>query len=201
MLKTLVFSLLISLPAMTKAAKNPKVEFITNKGKFVVELDQKKAPKTVANFLKYVKEGYYNGTAFHRVIGNFAIQGGGFEVKDGKLKQKKTGKPVVNEASNGLKNTVGTIAMARTRDPHSATAQFYINVADNVALNYSSEIKMGYTVFGKVLKGMDTVNKIKTTPTARISVMPLSGNGSHVDATFSDVPKENIVITKVQILK
>lgn len=136
----------------------------TNMGDIKLELDQAKAPVTVENFVQYVKDGHYDGTIFHRVIGNFMIQGGGFD-KD--MKQKPTKAPIKNEANNGLKNEVGTIAMARTQDPHSATAQFFINVTDNSFLNFSSESRQGwgYAVFGKVVEGMDVVNTIKNVKT------------------------------------
>ena len=136
----------------------------TNMGDIKLELDQAKAPATVENFVQYVKDGHYDGTIFHRVIGNFMIQGGGF---DADMNQKKTRTPIKNEANNGLKNEVGTIAMARTQDPHSASAQFFINVADNGFLNFSSESTQGwgYAVFGKVVDGMDVVNTIKNVKT------------------------------------
>ncbi len=142
----------------------PTVQINTNLGPIVVELDSEKAPKTVANFLEYVKSGHYSGTIFHRVIRRFMIQGGGM-TKD--MVEKPTRAPIKNEADNGLKNEVGTIAMARTNDPHSATAQFFINVADNAFLNHTSndERGWGYAVFGKVTKGMDVVEKISKSPT------------------------------------
>jgi peptidyl-prolyl cis-trans isomerase B (cyclophilin B) len=158
MLRTI--ALVISLVASIHAgAAAPQVEMKTSLGTIVIELYPDKAPQTVENFLQYVKTGHYDGTLFHRVIPGFMIQGGGF---DADFKQKSTRKPVRNEASNGLKNTVGTIAMARTSDPHSATAQFFINVADNVPLDFRFPTAegYGYTVFGKVSKGMDVVNRI-----------------------------------------
>jgi cyclophilin family peptidyl-prolyl cis-trans isomerase len=140
------------------------VQINTSLGAIVVELNSEKAPKTVANFLEYVKSGQYSGTIFHRVISGFMIQGGGM-AKD--MSEKPTRAPIRNEADNGLKNEVGAIAMARTNDPHSATAQFFINVADNQFLNHSSkdERGWGYAVFGKVIKGMDVVEKISKSPT------------------------------------
>lgn len=136
----------------------------TNMGDIKLELDKAKAPVTVENFVQYVKDGHYNGTIFHRVIGNFMIQGGGF---DQDMNQKSTRDPIKNEANNGLKNETGTIAMARTQDPHSASAQFFINVADNSFLNFTGENRQGwgYAVFGKVVEGMDVVNAIKNVKT------------------------------------
>jgi cyclophilin family peptidyl-prolyl cis-trans isomerase len=139
-----------------------KVKLDTSIGDIVVELDEEKAPKTVANFLRYVEEGFYGGTIFHRVIPDFMIQGGGF-TQD--MQQKQTHEPIVNEASNGLKNVRGTIAMARTNNPNSATAQFFINVVDNSYLNYSGAQNPGYAVFGKVVEGMDVVDKITAVKT------------------------------------
>ena len=172
--------------AAPAAAKNPQVKFTTTMGVIVVELDPKKAPKTVANFLDYVKKGHYDGTTFHRVIPNFMIQGGGFEPG---FKQKPTDKPIQNEADNGLKNMNGTIAMARTGDPHSATAQFFINTKDNDFLNHSGKNPQGwgYTVFGKVVQGMDVVKKIEAVPTGRVG-------------PFGDAPKTDVVIKKAEIV-
>jgi peptidyl-prolyl cis-trans isomerase A (cyclophilin A)/peptidyl-prolyl cis-trans isomerase B (cyclophilin B) len=146
-------------------AANPQVELQTNKGAIIIELYPDKAPATVENFLRYVKAGFYDGTIFHRVIPGFMIQGGGFTPG---YEKKSTDKPVKNEAENGLKNTIGAVAMARTSDPHSATSQFFINVADNAFLDYTAPTTRGYgyTVFGKVVKGMDVVNKIATAPTS-----------------------------------
>lgn len=142
----------------------PTVQINTNQGAIVVELDSEKAPKTVANFLEYVKSNHYSGTIFHRVIRNFMIQGGGMTKS---MQEKPTRAPIKNEADNGLTNDIGTIAMARTNDPHSASAQFFINVANNGFLNYRSkdERGWGYAVFGKVTQGMDVVNKISKSPT------------------------------------
>jgi len=157
----------------------------TSHGDIVLELDFAKAPLSSANFLQYAREGHYNGTIFHRVISNFMIQGGGFEPG---MKQKKVRSPIQNEADNGLANLEGTIAMARTMEPHSATAQFFINVSDNPFLNHSSKSSQGwgYAVFGKVTDGMDVVNKIKNTRT-----------GSK--AGHQDVPLEDVVIETVTI--
>ncbi|WP_426211030.1 peptidylprolyl isomerase [Massilia sp. TWP1-3-3] len=148
----------LTLSHAVMAAEPPQVAINTSMGEIVVELDQEKAPKTVANFLTYVKSGHYKGTIFHRVIDGFMIQGGGM---DAKLNQKKTNKPVENEAKNGLKNVPYSLAMARTADPHSATSQFFINVANNEALDYPGRDGFGYTVFGKVVSGQDVVDKIK----------------------------------------
>ncbi len=163
-------------------AAGPVVEIKTSQGAFLVELNPEKAPNTVANFLQYVKDNFYSGTVFHRVISNFMIQGGGMD-KD--LNEKKTRAPIKNEADNGLTNSLGTIAMARTGDPHSATAQFYINVAENTFLNYTdkSERGWGYTVFGKVIKGMDVVQRISRTPT-----------------DGGDVPYQTVTIESVTLL-
>jgi peptidyl-prolyl cis-trans isomerase B (cyclophilin B) len=165
----------------------PYVELETTMGNIVIELNQEKAPNTVANFLEYVKSGHYDGTIFHRVIDGFMIQGGGM---DANMKEKSTNAPIQNEADNGLKNEVGTIAMARTSDPHSATAQFFINVKDNSFLNFSGKNPQGwgYAVFGKVTEGMDIVNKIKGVPTGKY--------GFH-----ADVPTTPVVITHAKIIE
>ncbi len=167
----------------------PKVEFKTNLGNFVVDLDSDKAPKTVNNFLAYVKSGFYNGTVFHRVINGFMVQGGGFTTD---LVQKPTQPPVVSEAQNGLKNQIYTIAMARTSDPDSATAQFYINVKDNPGLDFPNAMGNGYTVFGKVISGTQTIDKIKQVPT---------GVASTPRGRMADVPNTPIMIESVTILK
>ncbi|WP_323120704.1 peptidylprolyl isomerase [Burkholderia alba] len=158
------------------------VELHTNHGVIKLELDAEKAPKTVENFLDYVKKGHYDGTVFHRVINGFMIQGGGFEPG---MTQKPTDAPIDNEANNGLKNDTYTVAMARTNDPHSATAQFFINVNDNDFLNHSSPTPQGwgYTVFGKVVEGQDVVDKIKAVKTG--------SKGFH-----QDVPNDDVVIEK-----
>ena len=162
------------------------VELHTNHGVIKLELDAEKAPKTVENFLNYVKKGHYDGTVFHRVINGIMIQGGGFEPG---LKQKPTDAPIDNEANNGLKNDAYTIAMARTNDPHSATAQFFINVNDNDFLNHSSPTPQGwgYTVFGKVVEGQDVVDKIKAVKTG--------SKGFH-----QDVPSDDVVIEKAVVV-
>ena len=156
----------------------------TNFGDITIELDAAKAPKTVENFLSYVRSGHYDGTIFHRVIPGFMIQGGGFESG---MKQKTTQNPVENEANNGLANHNYTIAMARTSDPHSATAQFFINVNDNHFLDYPGQDGWGYCVFGEVTSGTDVVDKIKTVRTTR--------SGMH-----ADVPVEDVIIQKASIV-
>ena len=155
-------TLLITCPVM--AQENPRVQMETSSGTVVLELDAKNAPATVANFLAYVKNGFYDGTIFHRVIKDFMIQGGGFTAD---MKQKTTRNPIPNEATKSLKNAVGTIAMARTNAPHSATSQFFINVKDNPFLDHRSETPRGwgYCVFGKVIKGLDVVKTIENVAT------------------------------------
>ena len=164
-----------------------KVLLKTNKGDITLSLDSAKAPKSVANFLQYVKSGHYDDTIFHRVIDNFMIQGGGMEPG---MKQKPTGDEIENEANNGLKNERGTIAMARTSDPHSATAQFFINVNDNDFLNHTAPSAQGwgYAVFGKVSDGMDVVDAIRKVKTGN--------SGFH-----QDVPTEDVVIEKATVLE
>ncbi len=155
----------------------------TNMGDIVIELDDEKAPITAANFRQYVEEGFYDGTIFHRVIDNFMVQGGGFEPG---MVQKTTRATIENEAKNGLSNTTGTLAMARTMNPHSASAQFFINVADNTFLDYPGQDGWGYCVFGRVVEGMDVVNKMKgVTTTTRMG--------------HQDVPEEDIVIEKAEV--
>ena len=157
------FALAVPMSAQTPAAaKNPVVVVKTSLGTFKAELYQDKAPGTVANFLKYVDDKFYDGTVFHRVIDGFMIQGGGMD-KD--LTKKPTRPSIQNEAKNGLKNTAGTLAMARTPDPHSASSQFFVNVKDNSVLDYPGSDGWGYCVFGKVTEGMDVVDKIKVVPT------------------------------------
>ena len=176
---------------LAAAAANPRVEFDTTAGKFRVELYPDAAPKTVANFLDYVKSGHFDGTQFHRVIAGFMVQGGGFTTD---FKQKPTKAPVANEAEQaakaGLLNTPGTLAMARTADPHSATTQFFINVADNKFLNFRSPDPqgIGYTVFGKVVEGMDVVDKIAKAPTGSGGPFP------------KDVPVEKVIINKAFVI-
>ena len=153
--------------SLTVLAANPVVEMKTNQGLIVIELYADKAPKSVENFLQYVKDGFYNGTIFHRIIDGFMIQGGGFEPG---MKQKPTRAPIENEAKNGLKNTIGTLAMARTPNPHSASAQFFINVANNGFLDYPGQDGWGYAVFGKVTQGLDVVQKIAKVKTGNQNV-------------------------------
>ncbi|EJL92221.1 peptidyl-prolyl cis-trans isomerase (rotamase) - cyclophilin family [Herbaspirillum sp. CF444] len=160
------------------------VLFTTNHGNFKVELDAEKAPKTVENFLAYVNSGHYAGTIFHRVIDGFMVQGGGFEPG---MKQKPTNDPVENEAKNGLKNEPYTLAMARTSAPHSASAQFFINVKNNSFLDFPGQDGWGYCVFGKVVEGMDIVDKIKAVKTTRSGM-------------FADVPVEDVVIEKAEVV-
>ncbi|MGK5042576.1 peptidylprolyl isomerase [Janthinobacterium sp. GB1R12] len=181
---TLGSAVVAAAPA-TALDPTPHVALKTSMGEIVLELDQEKAPKSVANFLQYVKSGYYKGTVFHRVIDGFMIQGGGF---DKNMKQKATKAPIQNEAQNGLQNVTYSIAMARTGDPHSATAQFFINVGDNGALDYPGRDGFGYTVFGKVIKGMDVVDKIKA--------VPVADKGPH-----QNVPVTPVVIESATLLK
>ena len=185
-------------PAAAAAEKAPKVRVKTSMGDIVLELNAEKAPITVENFLGYVKKKHYDNTVFHRVIDGFMIQGGGFAVTDGKLVEKASGKGIKNEGQNGLKNERGTIAMARTNDPDSATAQFFINVVDNAMLNFPSN--GGYAVFGKVIEGMDVVDKIKA---AKTGVSQLSmrhpATGEALEMPSQDVPAQNVVITSATI--
>ena len=179
-------------PADTAAAAG-KVTLKTSKGTIVIQLDKEKAPITVENFLGYVKKKHYDGTVFHRVMPDFMIQGGGFAVEGKDLVEKETGKGILNEGKNGLKNLRGTIAMARTPDPDSATAQFFINVKDNPMLDYPSG--GGYAVFGKVIEGMDVVDKIKAVPTATLPLlMRHPATGEKIRMPNEDVPQENVVI-------
>lgn len=190
----LMLGLFIALSPLASAATGTPpagdslmtVTMQTNHGTIVLELDAARAPKTVENFIQYAKDGFYDGTVFHRVIPGFMIQGGGFEVG---MKQKPTREPVKNEADNGLKNETGTIAMARTNDPHSATAQFFINVKDNGFLNHSSPSAQGwgYCVFGRVTEGMDVVQAIEKVATGN--------KGFH-----QDVPVTDVIIEKVTVV-
>ena len=191
-MRKLFTSLILVAACFTSQAAiaGPKVEFKTTMGNFVVELDDVKAPKTTANFLNYVKSGFYNGTIFHRVIDGFMIQGGGFTPD---LVQKPTDSPVVSEATNGLKNNVYTIAMARTSDPDSATSQFFINVKDNAALDYPNAMGNGYTVFGKVISGTQTIDAIRKVPTM-VAPAPRMGR-------MADVPSKTVTIESATLLK
>jgi cyclophilin family peptidyl-prolyl cis-trans isomerase len=184
---TRLFVFLLSLIAATTVyAANPKVELKTSMGAVVLELYPDNAPKTVENFLQYVKDGHYDGTIFHRVIPGFMIQGGGFGAN---MQEKKTRPAIRNEAGNGLRNAVGTVAMARTADPHSATAQFFINVSENDFLDFKSpdDKGYGYTVFARVTAGMDVVAKIVQVPTATV--------GPH-----QNVPRQPVVIERARLL-
>ena len=184
-MKQLIAGLLLSGFLGTLFAANPMVELKTSHGPVTVELYQDKAPKSVANFLAYVRSGHYNGTIFHRVIDGFMVQGGGF---DAAMQQKPTGAPIENEAKNGLKNAVGTLAMARTSNPHSATAQFFINVADNRFLDYPGSDGWGYAVFGKVTQGYEVVEKIKRVPTTNVGGL-------------QNVPAQPVIIESVRIIQ
>ena len=184
----LIFSLLLmcSATSVFAGADNPKVRLETSKGVIVLELDRKAAPLTVENMLGYVKSGFYNGTIFHRVIKGFMIQGGGL-TED--MNSKPTNKPIRNEADNGLKNTRGTVAMARTQYPHSATSQFFINTVNNTALDHRGKTVQGwgYCVFGKVIEGMDVVDAIESVPTTT--------KGMH-----QDVPSTPVIIKQATIV-
>lgn len=181
-----LFAVLSLLASFNLSAANLQVELKTNMGRITLELYPDKAPQTVENFLQYVRDGFYNGTIFHRVIPNFMIQGGGFTTD---FVQKKTRAPIRNEAANGLKNALGTVAMARTSDPHSATAQFFINIADNDFLNFTAPTQQGYgyCVFGKVIRGMDVVDKI-------------AGVATGDRPPHSDVPLQPVVIERASIV-
>ncbi len=190
-LAALILSLALSVPALA-ATKNPEgkkmyVQLQTSMGNIVVELDGEKAPKTVENFVNYVKDGHYDGTIFHRVIAGFMIQGGGM---DPDMNEKDTKDPIENEADNGLKNDKYAIAMARTGEPHSATSQFFINTKDNEFLNHTAKDARGwgYAVFGRVVEGMDVVDKIEEVETSSKSY-------------HDDVPNETIVIEKAELLE
>lgn len=167
-----------------KSAPDPRVRMTTSLGVIELELDARRAPVSSANFLKYVDKGFYNGTVFHRVIPGFMVQGGGFEPG---LKQKPTEAPITNEADNGLKNRAGTIAMARTMEPNSATAQFFINAVDNAFLDHREKTMQGwgYAVFGKVTQGMDVVKKIESVQTGRTG-------------SYENVPKQDVLIQKIE---
>lgn len=181
-----LFAVLSLLASFNLSAANLQVELKTNMGRITLELYPDKAPQTVENFLQYVRDGFYNGTVFHRVIPNFMIQGGGFTTD---FVQKKTRASIRNEAANGLKNALGTVAMARTSDPHSATAQFFINIADNDFLNFTAPTQQGYgyCVFGKVIRGMDVVDKI-------------AGIATGNRPPHSDVPLQPVIIERASIV-
>lgn len=179
----ILITLLTTILLMPVASAAPQVVMETSMGTIVLELNEQKAPQTVENFLHYVRDDFYEGTVFHRVIDGFMIQGGGFTWN---FQQKPTRAPIPNEADNGLKNTRGTIAMARTADPHSATAQFFINVTDNPSLDHPNPDGWGYTVFGRVIEGMDVVDAIARVPTT-------SRQG------HQNVPVESVVIENVEV--
>jgi peptidyl-prolyl cis-trans isomerase B (cyclophilin B) len=183
----LVLGLALSAAAGWAAPKPPRVKLETSLGDIVLELDEAKAPKTTANFLQYVREGHYDGLIFHRVIDGFMIQGGGLTAN---MQERKTRAPIPNEANNGLKNRIYTIAMARTNDPHSATSQFFINVKDNAFLDYKAPTPQGwgYAVFGKVVKGTEVVDRIRAVPTT-------------TKGFFENVPVTPVVIRKATLLK
>jgi peptidyl-prolyl cis-trans isomerase B (cyclophilin B) len=183
----LVIGVILIMAGPAMAGSNPQVRLETTKGLIVLELDREAAPKTVENFLTYVREGYYNGTIFHRVIKDFMIQGGGMLPG---LVAKAGREPIRNEADNGLRNKKGTIAMARTNNPHSATSQFFINTKDNPFLDHKSKSRAGYgyCVFGRVIKGMEVVERIQAAPT-----MSTSG--------YKDVPRQAIVIERASLVE
>jgi peptidyl-prolyl cis-trans isomerase A (cyclophilin A)/peptidyl-prolyl cis-trans isomerase B (cyclophilin B) len=186
---TKIFVAFLSLVlSANAAAANPQVEVRTNMGAFTIELYPENAPATVQNFLQYVKEGHYNGTIFHRVIPGFMIQGGGFTQQ---FDEKPTRGAIKNEAGNGLRNGVGMVSMARTADPHSATAQFFVNVAENPSLDFKAPTRegYGYTPFGKVIKGMDVVDRI-----AKVRTGP--GKPPH-----TDVPVKSVVIERMRAVE
>jgi cyclophilin family peptidyl-prolyl cis-trans isomerase len=189
MLRKLLTSLILfsAFIASGANAQNPQVEMRTSMGVIVLELQPENAPETVKNFLQYVKDGFYNGTIFHRVISDFMIQGGGFTAD---LAAKKTRDPIKHEGGNGLRNQVGTIAMARTADPNSATSQFFINVVDNQMLDFRGPgpQEVGYCVFGRVIKGLDVVNKIRSVETT-------------VRGPHQNLPVKTITIEKVTVLE
>jgi len=194
-IKSLFITGILVLGLTMSAQAGPKVVISTSEGDITLELNEEKAPKTVANFLSYVKDGFFDSTVFHRVIKGFMIQGGGFALEEGgEIKQKPTKAPVENEAKNGLKNARGTIAMARTSDPHSATAQFFINHGNNSNLDYPSFDGWGYAVFGNVTEGMDVVEKIANTSTGMKTLTTKGGK-----APMKDVPEKNIVIKSIKV--
>ena len=197
--RLLVIALVLS-GSILYAEAGPKVLVKTSHGDITVELNEEKAPGTVKNFLVYVNEGFFDNTVFHRVIKDFMIQGGGFALKeDGSIEQKATKAPIQNEAKNGLKNKKGTIAMARTGDPHSATAQFFINHKDNDSLDFPSFDGWGYAVFGEVVAGIEVVDKIAAVPTGEKALKARSGESLR-EAPMQDVPNENVVIQSIKVV-
>lgn len=190
----------LSAVSIVSAHAGPKVLMKTTQGDITIELNEEKAPETVKNFLAYVSEGFFDKTVFHRVIDGFMIQGGGFALKeDGSIEQKETKPPIQNEAKNGLKNKKGTIAMARTGDPHSATAQFFINHKDNDNLDYPSFDGWGYAVFGEVVGGLDVLDKIAKSATGTKTLKARAG-GEVREVPMEDVPTETIVIESVKVV-
>ena len=193
MRKIILFMILLLTSTLSFATEKTmsdtptKVKLTTNLGEIIIQLDAEKAPVSSANFLTYVNEGFYNGTIFHRIIPDFMAQGGGFDTS---FNQKAVHAPIKNEADNGLKNTRGTLAMARTNDPNSATAQFFINLKDNTFLNHTGKNASGwgYAVFGEVIEGMDVVDAMAKQPTGN--------RGGH-----QDVPKTDIIIEKAEVVK
>lgn len=191
---------LVFAGTLLSAQAGPKVLVKTSQGDITIELNEEKAPGTVKNFLAYVNEGFFDNTVFHRVIKDFMIQGGGFALKeDGTIEQKETKAPIQNEAKNGLKNKKGTIAMARTGDPHSATAQFFLNHKDNDNLDYPSFDGWGYTVFGEVVVGIEVIDKIAAMPTGEKTLKARSGSSLR-EAPMQDVPNENVVIQSIKVV-
>jgi len=180
-----IASVFLFAAATSVMAANPKVEMETDEGTLIIELYPEQAPKTVENFLAYVEDGFYNGTIFHRIVPGFVIQGGGYTFD---FQEKETREPIVNESDNGLKNTRGTLSMARLPNPDSATSQFFINLADNPNLDYV-EGKPGYAVFGKVVEGMDVVDKIAAAPTGNYS------------GRFAEAPNTPIRMLKVKLIE
>jgi cyclophilin family peptidyl-prolyl cis-trans isomerase len=190
----ILLTALLTAPTGPASPPSPRLEVTTNLGAFTVELDREAAPQTVASFLEYVEAGFYDGTVFHRVIPGFMVQGGGFTAD---LKKKPTRDPIPNEADNGLSNTRGTIAMARTRAPHSATCQFFINLTDNSRLDFTAPRPggYGYCVFGQVVEGMDVVNAIAGVPTGEATGTRADGS----PAPMQNVPVKPVVIESIRV--
>ena len=184
--------------AKIKAPVGTTVVIDTSQGSILVELDDKKAPGTVKNFLSYVDQGFYDNTTFHRVISHFMIQGGGFTLKEGILNEKTTGTPIANESAQTPPNTRGTLAMARKPDPNSATSQFFINVADNNQLNHPNSNGSGYAVFGKIIKGMEAVDAIKAVQAGTTYANVLDATGIAMPTSMKDVPVEPVVIKSIR---
>ena len=185
--KILLICSLFIFTLNVSASNNPQIRITTNLGEIEILLNSEKAPKTVANFVNYINDGFYSGTVFHRVIKDFMIQGGGFTAN---LQRKENNPPIINEANNGLQNIRGSIAMARTNEPHSATSQFFINTKDNAFLNHTNKTMRGwgYTVFGNVTKGMNVIDKMNITKTGAKGIFN------------QDVPVDTIVIQKIELI-